>query len=143
MECIDESSEIVEIARNFRVLSARVPLHAIEDEAAYSHAVSVMNSLLDAGGANEKHELAGLVHVLGLLIAEYEGAHHQLAQATPVDMLRFMMEQHELRQSDLTEIGSQGVVSEVLSGKRDLNLRQARALAKRFHLPVSAFLKPA
>jgi HTH-type transcriptional regulator/antitoxin HigA len=34
------------------------------------------------------------------------------------------MEQHGLKQTDLREIGSQGVVSEILSGKRDLNVRQ-------------------
>ncbi|XLZ69764.1 transcriptional regulator [Massilia sp. SR12] len=104
--------------------------------------MSVLNSLLDAGGGDEKHELAGLVHMVGLLIAEYETRHFSSAHATPIDMLRFLMEQHELRQSDLPEIGSQGVVSEILNGKRELNLRQARALAKRFQLPVSALLEP-
>ena len=45
-----------------------------------------------------------------------------------------------LRQSDLPEIGSQGVVSEVLSGKRDLNARQIRALSERFGVGPAAFL---
>lgn len=141
MECIDESNEIVEIEHCFRALSSLVPLRAIRNEVEYSRAVGAMNVLLDAGGADEKHELADLVHVLGLLIAEYEEVHHSSAHATPVAMLRFLMEQHELRQSDLAEIGSQGVVSEVLNGKRELNLRQARALAKRFNVPISSFLQ--
>jgi HTH-type transcriptional regulator/antitoxin HigA len=50
------------------------------------------------------------------------------------------MEQHGLRQVDLPEIGSQGVVSEVLAGKRDLNIRQVRALAKRFGVSTSTFV---
>jgi len=42
------------------------------------------------------------------------------------------MATRDLRQSDLTEIGSQGVVSEVLTGKHELNARQIKRLAKRF-----------
>jgi HTH-type transcriptional regulator/antitoxin HigA len=50
------------------------------------------------------------------------------------------MEQHELNQSDLTEIGSQGVVSEILTGKRELNVRQIRLLSDRFGVSPATFL---
>ena len=50
------------------------------------------------------------------------------------------MEDHGLRQSDLPEIGSQSVVSEVLAGKRKLNARQVKALSRRFGLPADLFL---
>jgi HTH-type transcriptional regulator/antitoxin HigA len=59
---------------------------------------------------------------------------------SPVAMLRFLMEQHALAQSDLPELGSQGVVSEILRGKRELNLRQIKALAERFHVPAALFI---
>jgi HTH-type transcriptional regulator/antitoxin HigA len=39
------------------------------------------------------------------------------------------MEAHGLTQSELPEIGSPGVVSEILSGERELNIRQIRHLA--------------
>jgi HTH-type transcriptional regulator/antitoxin HigA len=55
-------------------------------------------------------------------------------------MLRYFMEERGLKQSDLLEVGSQGVVSEVLSGKRQLNVRQIRALAKRFHVSPAVFM---
>ena len=48
------------------------------------------------------------------------------------------MAEHGLRQSELPEIGSQGVVSEVLSGRRALNLRQVKAFARRFAVPMDA-----
>ena len=54
--------------------------------------------------------------------------------------LKFLMEQHGLRQSDLTELGSQGVVSEILTAKRELNLREVRALAERFGVSVATFV---
>ena len=56
------------------------------------------------------------------------------------DLLRFFMEEHNLSQSDVPEVGSQGVVSEVLSGKRELNVRQIRALSERFGVSPSVFV---
>lgn len=50
------------------------------------------------------------------------------------------MESHHLHQSDLPEIGSQGVISEILNGKRSLNLRQIKLLAKRFKVEASTFI---
>ena len=52
----------------------------------------------------------------------------------------FLMEEHGLTQSDLPEIGSQGVVSDILRGKRELNVRQIRALAKRFQVSPAVFI---
>ncbi len=57
-----------------------------------------------------------------------------------VDTLHFFMEEYGLTQSDLPEVGSQGVVSEILSGKRELNVRQIRVLAKRFHVSPAVFI---
>ena len=100
-----------------------------------------MDELLDAGGADESHALADLVALLGEFVDEYEKRQgHVLPEAAGVDALRFLMDQHGLRQSDLPEIGSQGVVSEVLAGKRDLNARQIRALAQRFGVGPAASL---
>jgi HTH-type transcriptional regulator/antitoxin HigA len=50
------------------------------------------------------------------------------------------MEEHDLTQSDLPEIGSQGVVSEILAGKRDLNVRQIAQLAERFGVSPVVFM---
>ncbi|MDP3423577.1 MAG: hypothetical protein Q8S32_07420 [Burkholderiaceae bacterium] len=41
---------------------------------------------------------------------------------------------------NLPDIGSQGVVSEILAGKRELNLRQVRALAQRFAVSPATFV---
>jgi HTH-type transcriptional regulator/antitoxin HigA len=50
------------------------------------------------------------------------------------------MDEHRLTQSDLPEVGSQGVVSEVLRGKQELSLRQVRILAQRFHVSPAVFI---
>lgn len=55
-------------------------------------------------------------------------------------MLRYFMDEHELKQSDLPEVGSQRAVSEVLKGKRELTAKQIRALAARFNVAPAVFI---
>jgi HTH-type transcriptional regulator/antitoxin HigA len=80
------------------------------------------------------------VNTLGSLIGEYDDVHYPAQEVSPLAMLRFLMIENSLAQSDLPEIGSQGVVSEILSGKRDLNVRQIKALSARFHVPPGVFV---
>jgi len=51
-----------------------MPLTAIQNEDEYELAIQKLNELLDAGGANENHALALVVHQLGESIAAYEDA---------------------------------------------------------------------
>jgi len=116
------------------------PLLTIRNEREYDSAIKRLNALLDEIGDNERHPLYGLLDTLGTLIHVYEEKHHPVPDCTGVDMLRFFMEEHGLSQSDLLEIGSQGVVSEILNGKRELNVRQIRRLAKRFQVSPAVFI---
>jgi HTH-type transcriptional regulator/antitoxin HigA len=100
----------------------------------------ILQSLLDEAGADESHPIMGLVDIVADLIDDYEAEVHPLPQTSGVDALKFLMEQHKLKQADLYEIGSQGVVSEILTGKRELNLRQVRALSERFGVSADTFL---
>lgn len=112
----------------------------IRDEAHYSRMSAMLEALLKEVGADEEHSLMGLVDIVGDLIADYEAQNHTLPEASGVEALKFLMSQHGLKQGDLTEIGSQGVVSEILTGKRDLNVRQIRALSKRFGVSTATFV---
>lgn len=116
------------------------PLLTIRNEREYVAAVKRLNELLDEIGDNEKHSLYSLLDTLGTLIHAYEEEHYPIPEASGVDVLRFLMEEHKLTQSDLPEVGSQGVVSEILNGRRELNVRQVRALAKRFNVSSAAFV---
>lgn len=115
-------------------------LQPARTEAEYEALVEALDAVLDAGGADESHPMARLADYLGDLVAEWEMQDPMPDGATPLEILRFLMAQHGLKQVDLPEIGSQGVVSEVLHGKRNINLRQARALAERFGVPMQVFL---
>jgi HTH-type transcriptional regulator / antitoxin HigA len=141
METVIDRRAADDLARHFLAITKHVPLRPVRTEADYDAAVASLNALLDAGAANEAHPLADLAATLGELIGDYDEAHYPAKNVAPGEMLRFLMAQHGLKQSDLAEqLGSQGVVSEVLNGKRELNLRQMRALANRFAVPVAAFV---
>jgi HTH-type transcriptional regulator/antitoxin HigA len=116
------------------------PIFSIRNEAEYELAVERVNSLLDEVGTNETHPLYELLDTLGTLIHAYEEEYYPMPDCTGAEMLRYLMEEHALKQSDLPEIGSQGVVSEILSGQRELNVRQIRALAQRFGLSPAVFM---
>src|SRR5256884_9927015 len=115
------------------------PLLSLRNEQEYDRAVERLNGLLDEVGTDEQHPLYTLLDTLGTLIHAYEEEHHPIPTCSGVDVLRFLMDEHGLTQSDVPEIGSQGVVSEVLRGKRELNIRQIRALAKRFQVSPPVF----
>ncbi|WP_310453000.1 type II toxin-antitoxin system HigA family antitoxin [Sulfuritalea sp.] len=112
----------------------------IRDAEHYQRMVSMLEALLDAAGGNENHPAMGLVDIVGDLIEDYEAENHPLPDVTGVQALKFLMEQHGLKQTDLSEIGSQGVVSEILAGKRDLNVRQIRVLSERFGVSPATFV---
>jgi HTH-type transcriptional regulator/antitoxin HigA len=77
---------------------------------------------------------------LGIVIYAYEEKHYPIPDCSGVEVLHYLMEEHGLKQSDLPEVGSQGVVSEILSGRRELNVRQIRALAQRFGISPAVFM---
>jgi HTH-type transcriptional regulator/antitoxin HigA len=115
-------------------------LLSLRNEHEYDCAVERLNRLLDEVGTDEQHPLYTLLDTLGTLIHAYEEEHHPIPECSGVDMLRFLMDEHGLTQSDLPEIGSQGVVSDILRSKRELNIRQIRALAKRFQVSPAVFI---
>ena len=113
---------------------------AIRSEADYDRAVLALNELLDEVGADDQHPLYDLLDTLGTVITAYEAEHVKLPDVRGSEVLAHLMAEHDLRQADLPEVGSQGVVSEILSGKRELNVRQIRALAERFGVSTAVFV---
>jgi len=110
------------------------------DEKDYKRLVSFLDSLIDEVGNDGSHPLASLMETLGSLIETYEAENVPDREGNPIDALKALMEEHDLKQSDLPEIGSQGVVSEVLAGRRQLNIRQIKALSERFSVSQAVFI---
>jgi len=113
---------------------------SIHNKHDYELAVNLLNQLVDEIGENEKHPLFSLLEVLGIVIENYESEHYKWEDASGVDVLKYLMEEHSLNQNDLSEIGSQGVVSEILNGKRQLNVNQIKKLSERFNVNPAVFI---
>ncbi|HQR14652.1 MAG TPA: helix-turn-helix domain-containing protein [Nitrospira sp.] len=124
----------------YRRMRRRIPLGPLRSRPEYDRAVAVLDDLIDEIGEREAHPLADLAETLALVIEAYEDLHVPIPESTGPAVLRALMEEHGLSQSDLPEIGSQGVVSEVLSGKRDLNVRQIAKVSARFGISPALFI---
>ena len=125
---------------DYRRIRQRIPLGPLRTEADYNWAVTVLDEIVDEIGQQETHPLADLAETLGLFIQAYEDTNVPFSDSSAPEILRTLMDEHGLTQSDLSEIGSQGVVSEILSGKRDLNVRQITQLAARFGVSPALFM---
>lgn len=115
------------------------PFMVVHNKAQYQRAADTLDTLLDTVGEDQSHPLYDLLDTLGTVIHAYEEKHHPMPDVAGADMLAWLMGEHGLTQSDLPEIGTQGVLSEILSGKRDLNVRQIKMLAVRFNVSAAVF----
>ena len=133
--------DLASVQSAWQGLNKLVPLGTITGERDYKHRMQVMDELLDRIGANETHRLMPLLDLVAKEIEAYESKHHALSDATPAAVLAYLMEEHNLKQTDLAEeLGGQSIVSAILNGKRELNTRQVKALAKRFNVSPAVFL---
>lgn len=137
MNAVIDMQKLLPAWEQFR---AATDISPIRDEAHYARMTEMLVSLLEEAGGDERHPIMGLVDIVGDLIEDYETEQHPVPENTGIEALKFLMEQHGLKQGDLEEIGSQGVVSEILTGKRELNVRQVRALSERFGVSTATFL---
>ena len=110
----------------------------ITSERQHEQYLSVLDKL--AGKDNPTSEEEKYAEVLLTLIEAYEEEHHSIPDASPVEVLRTLMNANGLRQKDLVPIfGSESIVSEVLHKKRDTNKTHIKKLSKRFHISPAAF----
>ena len=126
-----------DVQRHWKALR---PIFAIRNELEYEQAVARLNRLIDEVGTDESHPLYELLDTLGTVIHAYEERYYPMPASGGAETLAFLMEEHGLRQADLPEIGSQGVVSEILNARRQLNIRQIRLLAERFGVSPAVFV---
>lgn len=82
-----------------------------------------------------------LLELVSDLIEKYEDEHYPVPSSEPADVLRFLMDDRGLKQSDLLPIfGSSGIASEVVNGKRSISKTHAKKLADFFNVSVELFI---
>ncbi len=126
-------------------LRALFPIGIITSKASYERSKMFLENLVESAlpetSGAEKKELLNYIEVLGILIDDYEKGEFPVKKGPPKDILRFLMEQNDLKQKDLIkEFGSQSLVSDALSGRKEITVKQAQKLGKRFKLDPVIFL---
>jgi HTH-type transcriptional regulator / antitoxin HigA len=111
---------------------------AIETEAENDAAIMLAESLEHRQRTPEEDALLDL---LIILIEKFEEASYPVPNVEPDRMLLHLMESRNMKQEELVGvIGSRGVVSEIVNGKRSISKAQAKALGQLFHVSPSLFI---
>lgn len=84
---------------------------------------------------------ARLVHLLSYLIEHYEDEHFPVEPPSPVEAIKFRMEQLGLGNQQLAELlGGRNRVSEIFRKKRPLSIKMIRTLHKNMGIPAESLL---
>jgi HTH-type transcriptional regulator / antitoxin HigA len=112
----------------------------IETEKENRRVLKIIESLMKKS-KNRTPEESSLLRLLAHLSQDFDRRFYQPPVAEPRTVLRELMNGNNLKQVDLVPIfGNKSVISQVLSGKRQITKAQAKALARRFNISVEAFL---
>jgi len=132
----------------FRKLNTVFPPRPITDKTTFATYSALVHELTGVIGRMEIHGqdledaklyLPPVIH----FIAEYEATAYPTKTAAPEEILKFLMDRHNLNQTDLKSIfGTQSIVSEILNGKRQMNRQQIERMAAYFNLNPWALMAP-
>jgi HTH-type transcriptional regulator / antitoxin HigA len=114
---------------------------AIQSEEEYEIMLENINELMSKGETELSSEEVRLLETLAILVEAYEDEHYPIPDLPPNEVLKYLMEENGLKQSDLLHIfGSSGIASEVVNGKRAISKAQAKKLAEHFKVSVELFI---
>jgi HTH-type transcriptional regulator / antitoxin HigA len=125
------SNDYIELLKSF-------PPRPITSEDELRETQKVIDSLLDKGKLSKEER--DYLHVLAALVYDYEQKQEPIPDIYGVELLKVLIEEFDLRQKDLVPIfKTESIVSDVLSGKRQLTTRHIEELAKFFHVSPAVF----
>jgi len=111
----------------------------IKTEDAYNEALDYISELMELPASRETDDE---IELFAVLVEKYEDVHYPIDLPDPIEAIKFVMDQQNLTQKDLTRyIGSQSKVSEVLHRKRSLSLTMMRALHEGLGIPAEILLQ--
>lgn len=132
------------VTEKYKALIERFPLVPIKNDVHLDEAHEVAQSLMLRAEPVASDE-GDYLEVLLDEIAKYEKKHHLInfEQMAPHELLQSFMKDHGLRQVDIQAIlgvSSSGVISEIVSGKRELTKEHCVKLGNHFKVTPAAFL---
>jgi HTH-type transcriptional regulator / antitoxin HigA len=127
--------------RKYATLLSRALPVVIATKTEYAQTITEINRLLRKGEANLSPEEDRLLDLLSTLAENWEEAHHSIPEAPGYRILKHYMQVRGLRQIDLQPIlGSRGVTSEIVNGKRSITKEQAKRLGALFGVSPAVFI---
>lgn len=134
------SSVTPELTKAWATLQAHALLRPIRNDADFERVHALADDLSDEVGDDESHPLFSLFELAMELIEKWEGEHVEIPDTEPKEVLRFLLEENDLKQKDLSDIASPTLVSDILAGRREISRALAKNLAARFNVNASVFL---
>lgn len=113
------------------------PVHTKED---YDRACTQIDGLLDVVGVDEDHPFADMLDKISNQVEAYEKEHFHIQKSKPHEVLRFLMDQHDLKRKDLKNCVPQRQISDILKGRCPISMEMAKKLADRFKVNEALFL---
>ena len=111
----------------------------IDSDAELARARALVDRLWDS---NEPADVARL-EAQARLIAAYEERKWPRRPPSIADLIRHLMDQHDLTRADMVPIlGTPSRVSEVLSGKKGLSMAMVQKLRARFRVSADLLIPP-
>jgi HTH-type transcriptional regulator / antitoxin HigA len=130
---------IAELNQEYGRLLTMVQPKVIETEEENEFYLAEVSKLMQLG-ENLSPAQEQLLRLLVNLIENFEDQQYQLNPATPLEILQEFVSDRGLKQKDLLPVfGSQGIASEVLSGKRSISKAQSKALGEFFKVSPTLF----
>ncbi len=112
----------------------------ITSEEEYNRTLESIEQMMERGEKLTLEENS-LLELLSILVEIYEDSQFPVEPSSPQNILLHLMDARELKQSDLVGvIGSKGIVSEIVNGKRAISKAQAKALGEFFHISPALFI---
>lgn len=142
---IFEEIKPVKVSKAYTELCNHFPLAPVQSDLQMRQGNKMIDRLVDYLNSEpnevEAAEVSKYLAVLSDLVSAYEAKRFKFEKSEPREILVYLMESNKLKQSDLEdEIGPQSIVSEILNGKRALNVGHIKRLAERFKVSPSLFI---
>jgi len=116
-------------------------LKPIKNKKQYEDSLARVYTLMQKDLKPESKESDEL-EVLSILIKEYEQEHFPVPKPSPLEAIRFRLDQMGMTETELSHIlGYRSRKSEILSGKRKLNLTMIRKLNEILHIPAEVLIQ--
>ncbi len=84
-------------------------------------------------------EIEPLLDYILNVIQKYENEYYPIKESSPIEIIKFLMDQNGHKQKDLIDIAPKSAISEILSGKRPLNKNHIEKLSRKYNTNPSVF----